>query len=178
MQRRNVAGTVRAWPGLSRALCTRRNTDSGAGLLRAEKGQKMGSPASDSRPLSPFTTIWRWHVTMVTSILHRLSGVALYGGAFVLVAWLIAAAMGQTVYGRFAHLAASVPGQIVLFGLTLAICFHLLNGVRYLIWDTGAGYEKQAASRSAWVVMVLSVVLAVAIWVTAYSGFGLLKAGG
>ncbi len=138
----------------------------------------MGSQFSDPRPLSPFTTIWRWHITMVASILHRLSGVALYGGAFVFTAWLVAAAMGQTVYGRFTALAGSVPGLVVLFGLTLALCFHLLNGVRHLVWDSGAGYEKQTAERSAWAVLVLALLLTVAIWAAAYSGLGLLNLGG
>ncbi len=138
----------------------------------------MGSQLSDPRPLSPFTTIWRWHITMVTSILHRLSGIALYGGAFVFVAWLVAAAMGQTVYGRFSALMGTIPGLVVLFGLTLALCFHLLNGVRHLVWDTGAGYEKATADRSAWLVLVLALLLTVAIWAAAYSGLGLLQFGG
>ena len=138
----------------------------------------MGSQLSDPRPLSPFTTIWRWHITMVASILHRLSGVALYGGAFVFVAWLVAAAMGQTVYGRFAALMGSISGLVVLFGLTLALCFHLLNGVRHLVWDSGVGYEKQTADRSAWTVLILALLLTIAIWAAAWSGLGLLKFGG
>jgi len=138
----------------------------------------MGSQLSDPRPLSPFTTIWRWHITMLASILHRLSGVALYGGAFVLVAWLAAASMGQTVYMRFVALMGSIPGLVVLFGLTLALCFHLLNGVRHLVWDSGAGYEKQTADRSAWTVLILALLLTIAIWAAAWSGLGLLKIGG
>jgi succinate dehydrogenase cytochrome b subunit len=133
---------------------------------------------SDSRPLSPFTTIWRWHVTMVTSILHRASGVALYGGVFVLVAWLVAVAAGETQYMKLMTLMASMPGKVLLFGFTLSLSFHLLNGVRYLFWGRGIGYDKAAADRSAWLVIALSAVLTLFLWGLAFGGFGLLQAGG
>lgn len=134
----------------------------------------MSANWSDPRPLSPFTTIWRWHVTMVNSIVHRATGIALFAGVFVLVVWLAAAADGQESYEKLMHIMASWPGRAVLFGFTLALCFHLLNGVRYLLWDVGHGFEKETADRTAWLAIILSIVLAVAIWVTAYWGLGLL----
>ncbi len=134
----------------------------------------MSSGWSDPRPLSPFTSVWRWHVTMLTSILHRAAGVALFAGVFVLVAWLAAAAEGQQTYEKLMHIMASWPGRLVLFGFTLALCFHLLNGVRYLLWDSGHGFEKGMANRTAWIAILLSLVLTIAIWVTAYWGLDLL----
>ncbi len=138
----------------------------------------MSAERSDQRPLSPFTTIWRWHVTMVTSILHRASGVALYGGVFAMVAWLAAAAEGPAMYARYVHIMISWPGRALLFGFTLALSFHLLNGVRYLLWGRGIGYDKAAADRSAWLVIVLSSILTLAIWASAYWNLGLLAMGG
>ncbi len=138
----------------------------------------MSTGWSDPRPLSPFTSVWRWHVTMVTSILHRASGVALYGGVFVLVAWLAAAAEGPKAYMKLMSIMASWPGRALLFGFTLALSFHLLNGVRYLLWDKGIGYDKETADRTAWVVIVLAAILTLAIWVTAYWSLDLLKVGG
>ncbi len=138
----------------------------------------MSANWSDPRPLSPFTSIWRWHVTMVTSILHRASGVALYGGVFVLVAWLAAAAEGPKAYMKLMAIMASWPGRALLFGFTLALSFHLLNGVRYLLWGKGVGYDKQTADRTAWLVIVLSALMTLAIWATAYWGLDLIKLGG
>ncbi len=134
----------------------------------------MSSHWSDPRPLSPFTSIWRWHITMLTSILHRVSGVALYGGVMVMIAWLGAAAAGPQYYARLMGLMASWPGRLVLFGFTLALCFHLFNGVRHLIWDGGHGYDKKIASRSAWLAFILAFLLTLAIWTVAYKGLGLL----
>ncbi len=138
----------------------------------------MSANWSDPRPLSPFTSVWRWHVTMVTSILHRASGVALYGGVFVIVAWLAAAAEGPKTYMKLMSVMGSIPGRALLFAFTLALSFHLLNGVRYLMWGKGVGYDKETADRTAWVVLVLSVLLTLAIWATAYWGLNLLSVGG
>ncbi len=135
----------------------------------------MSENGSDLRPLSPFTTVWRWHVTMVTSILHRASGVALVGGVMVLVTWLYAAAQGPESYSILMALMASWPGRALLFGFTLALCFHLLNGVRYLMWDIGHGYEKQTADRTAWFAIVGAALLTLALWAFAYWRLDLLS---
>lgn len=124
----------------------------------------MSSGWNDPRPLSPFTTVWRWHITMVTSILHRASGVALGAGALILSVWLFALAAGETQYEKVTALLGSLPGQIVMFGITMAFCFHLLNGVRHLVWDTGRGLDPKVTSKTAWIVIVLSFVLALGVW--------------
>lgn len=124
----------------------------------------MSSGWNDERPLSPFTTVWRWHVTMVTSILHRATGVALGAGALILTVWLFALSAGEKQYDKVTGLLGSLPGQVVMFGITLAFCFHLLNGVRHLIWDTGRGLDPEAASKTAWLILVLSLLLAIGVW--------------
>jgi succinate dehydrogenase / fumarate reductase, cytochrome b subunit len=122
---------------------------------------------TDKRPMSPHVSIWRWHMTMAASILHRVTGVANYVGAFLVVAWLFATAAGPDLYEPFAALVGSIWGQLVLFGFTLSVSYHLLNGVRHLFMDAGKGFNPKFASFTAGLALVLSIVLAVAIWLLA-----------
>jgi succinate dehydrogenase / fumarate reductase cytochrome b subunit len=125
----------------------------------------MSQPnAGSARPLSPHLDVWRWHVTMLASILHRASGVGLYGGAVLVVLWLIAAAAGPQCYGLFAHLGSSVVGLILWIGLTWAAFYHLFSGARHLVWDTGAGLTKEAASMLARLSIWASVLAVIAFW--------------
>ncbi len=126
--------------------------------------------APRARPLSPHMTIYRWPVTMATSITHRMTGIALSMGTLLLAWWLIAAASGPEAYATFTHLAASWIGQIVLFGFTWSLAFHLLNGIRHLAWDMGYGFAVPTANRTGWLVIVLSVILAAGAYALAYTG--------
>jgi len=119
--------------------------------------------AQRERPLSPFLH-YRWQYTNTLSILHRISGVLLSLGFFVLVYWLAAAAGGQGRYASAVAVLASPPLQLVLFGVVLAFCYHLLNGVRHLFFDTGRGFELATARKSARFVSVGAVVLALLVW--------------
>jgi succinate dehydrogenase / fumarate reductase cytochrome b subunit len=129
------------------------------------------APASASRrerPLSPFISVYRWPVTMLTSIVHRVTGVGLAAGAVILAWWLIATAAGPNAYASFAAVAGSWFGKLVLFGFTWALIYHLLNGIRHLVWDFGFGFEKNRAERTGMIVIVLSVILTIAIWTIVY----------
>ena len=117
--------------------------------------------------MSPHLSVWRWHVTMATSILHRASGVALYVAALIGAAWALSLASGPEAYANFKALMASPLGLLVLFGLTAATFFHLANGIRHLIWDFGYGLEKQAASNSSWVVFGFAAAATIAVWAIA-----------
>jgi succinate dehydrogenase / fumarate reductase cytochrome b subunit len=128
--------------------------------------------APRQRPLSPHLTIYRWPVTMATSITHRVTGVGLSMGTLFLAWWLIAAASGPEAYQTFTHIAASPLGELVLFGFVWALAFHLLNGIRHLAWDMGYGFDVPTALAVSWLVIVLSVLLAVAAFAAAYLGHG------
>jgi succinate dehydrogenase / fumarate reductase, cytochrome b subunit len=128
--------------------------------------------APRARPLSPHMTIYRWPVTMATSITHRMTGIALSAGTLLLAWWLIAAASGPEAYGTFSHVAGSVIGQIVLFGFVWSLAFHLLNGIRHLAWDMGYGFDVPTANMTGWLVIVLSVLLAVAAFALVHTGRG------
>ena len=126
--------------------------------------------ATRERPLSPHLQVYRWQITMTMSILHRASGVVLTFGAFALAGWLMAVAAGGEHYARAAACLASPPGRLVLAGFSLALVYHLLNGVRHLLWDAGVGFEIPEFYRSGWTVAVLTVVLTAAIWFFALGG--------
>ena len=127
---------------------------------------------ANDRPLSPHLQIYRLQLTSVMSITHRLTGLCLGLGSIALVGWLMAAAGGGQ-YFKCAQLAAgSIPGRILLFVWTLCLVYHLMNGVRHLVWDTGRGLELKQVYRSGWFVVVATFVLTIAIWIVAYGVAG------
>ncbi len=115
------------------------------------------------RPLSPHLQVYRWQITMVMSIVHRATGVALAIGLMLLVLWVVAAATGPEAYTHLRELLATPLGLLILAGLTFALFFHLCNGVRHLFWDAGMGFEKNQYHASGWMVVVVSLVLTLAV---------------
>ena len=122
------------------------------------------------RPLSPHLSIYRWQVTMLGSITHRATGIALSVGALVLAWWLVAISNGPEGYDGFMRYAASPIGIIVMFGFTWSLAFHLLNGERHLAWDMGYGYEKHTASRTGAFVFAASLIIAVGAFLFVWTG--------
>lgn len=116
------------------------------------------------RPLSPHLSVYRWPITMVLSILHRATGIAMSVGFIVLVAWLFDAASGPGSYATFAAAMGSPVGLLLLIAWSFAFFYHLANGARHLIWDTGRGLEKAQANASAWLVLTLAVALTAVFW--------------
>lgn len=125
--------------------------------------------ANVERPLSPHLQIYRWPVTMATSILHRATGIGLAAGTLLLAWWLVAAAAGPDYYALVQTVLGSILGRLVLLGFTWALFYHLLSGIRHLIWDTGRGYSIPVANRASWLVIGGSVVLTVLAWILAYA---------
>ena len=125
------------------------------------------SPGLPPRPLSPFTTVWRWHLTMFTSIAHRVTGVGLYLGALMAAGWAIALASGPEAYAQYTGLLGSPLGKLVLFGMTVSLLYHFANGIRHLIWDTGHGLDVRSANLSAVFVLAFSITAAIGLWVIA-----------
>ena len=122
------------------------------------------------RPLSPHLQVYRWQITMTMSILHRVTGVAITVGALGLAWWLVALAEGGAQYAHAAAIVASPVGKLLLFGFSLSLVYHLLNGVRHLLWDMGWGFEIPEIYRSGWAVVVLTLVFTAAIWFAAMRG--------
>lgn len=128
------------------------------------------SPGGRARPLSPYVTIWRWHITMATSILHRATGVALYGGALILAGWAFTLAAGGGAYAAYMGLMGSFIGRLILFGITLSAFYHLANGVRHLVWDTGHALDVKSADRSAVAVIAFAVAASAVVWAIGLTG--------
>ena len=127
-----------------------------------------GSGWADKRPMSPHLQVWRWHVTMATSIFHRASAVALYVGSLLLVGWLVAAASGPEVYAAYEGLLLSPVGLLLLFAFTAAATFHFANGLRHLLWDMGKGLDVKDANASGWFVILFAAVATILICVGAF----------
>ncbi|MBL4739704.1 MAG: succinate dehydrogenase, cytochrome b556 subunit [Sneathiella sp.] len=125
--------------------------------------------ANVERPLSPHLQIYKPQITMVTSITHRITGVALAGGTLLLTWWLIAAASGPGAYATVNGFMESWFGRLVLFGFTWALFFHLCNGIRHLFWDAGKGFELPTMRKTGMAAIIMSVVLTLLTWVIAYS---------
>lgn len=124
--------------------------------------------ASHPRPVSPHLQIYRPQLTSITSLLHRLTGIFLAIGILPLICWLIAAAAGTEAFDQAQALAGSIIGRSLLFLWTGAFFYHLLNGIRHLVWDAGWGYELTTTYRSGWTVLIGAVVLTLAAWALGY----------
>jgi succinate dehydrogenase / fumarate reductase cytochrome b subunit len=120
------------------------------------------------RPLSPHLQVYRWPITMLTSILHRMTGVANVGGMLLVTFWLVAMAMGPDTYAFAQEVLGSLIGQIILAGFTLSVVYHLLNGIRHLAWDSGWGFELGTSRMTGYLVFLGTVALSLCIWIAAY----------
>lgn len=121
------------------------------------------------RPLSPHLQIYRPMLTTAMSIMHRITGSALYVGTLFLAWWLIAAASGPQAYAAFQAAAGSFFGRLILFGYTWALFHHLLGGLRHLIWDTGRGFGPQEREWLARATIIGSLTLTILTWFVAFA---------
>jgi len=124
---------------------------------------------SQNRPLSPHLSIYKPIPTMMMSILHRITGGALYVGTILLVWWVIAAAAGPEYFDWVNGIYGSFIGRLVLFGYTWALINHMLGGIRHFIWDMGRGFEKETSTKMVWASLVASIVLTILVWIIGYA---------
>lgn len=123
--------------------------------------------ANPQRPLSPHLQVYRWQIQMVTSILHRATGVVLAVGS-LLFAWaLVALAAGPEQWATVTACATSPLGFLVLFGWSWAFAYHLINGIRHLVQDAGFGFKVASFLRSSWISVFGSLALTALVWVVA-----------
>jgi succinate dehydrogenase / fumarate reductase cytochrome b subunit len=118
-----------------------------------------------SRPLSPHLQIYKPQLTSVLSISHRITGVALGIGTLLLVAWIAATAKGPDAFAIVSGFLRNPIGLLLLFGWSVALFYHLANGIRHLFWDAGYGYDIQNAYRSGWIVVGATIALTVLAWI-------------
>ena len=123
-----------------------------------------GASGADRRPLSPHLSVWRWHVTMAGSILHRATGIGLYAAAIGLALWLTAAAAGPEAYTPIGLILSDWYGQGALYLLLAALAYHLANGVRHLVFDFGFGMKLADADVSAWFAILFAIIAPIGLW--------------
>ena len=124
--------------------------------------------ARAQRPLSPHLQVYSPLINMVMSILHRITGAALYFGSLLLAWWLVAAAAGPDYFGFVNGIFGSWFGRLVLFGYTWALMHHMMGGIRHFIWDTGRGYDLKTIDLLSWGTLVASAALTVLIWLAVW----------
>jgi succinate dehydrogenase / fumarate reductase cytochrome b subunit len=124
------------------------------------------------RPLSPHLQIYRPMLTMMMSIVHRITGAGLYFGMLLLAWWLIATASGPNAYGKFQWFMETLIGRLVLFGFTWALIHHMLGGIRHLIWDTGRGFGPVEREWLTLASLIGSIGITIMIWVVGYLALG------
>ena len=120
---------------------------------------------SADRPLSPHLQIYRWQLTSVLSILHRAAGLVLSAGTILLVWWLVAAASGPETYEGVQDFLGSWIGLLLLFGWTVSLFYHLCNGVRHLVWDTGHALDLKSTYLGGWIVVGATATLTLVAWI-------------
>jgi succinate dehydrogenase / fumarate reductase cytochrome b subunit len=120
------------------------------------------------RPLSPHLQVYRPQMTTMLSILHRATGIALAVGTLMILWWLVAAADSPEAYGRAMEFSRSAFGIVLLAGWSFSVYFHMLNGVRHLVWDTGHLFEIGCATKAGYVIFYGSLVLTILTWVIVY----------
>lgn len=117
-----------------------------------------------TRPLSPHLQVYRPQMTSVMSILHRAAGVVLTTGTLIMAAWLVSLALGKEAYDVVVMVIGHPLGQFVLFGYSVALIYHTLNGVRHLGWDLGFGLTIPQVYKNGQIVLFLTVVLTMGLW--------------
>lgn len=126
--------------------------------------------ADTRRPLSPHLQVYKWQVQMMTSILHRATGIALAVGTLLVLWGLVSLAGGEESFSQFKTCIGSPIGLVLLFGWSWSLFYHLCNGIRHLVQDAGAGYAIPQFVRSSWLSIVGSLVLTVLVWAFVFTG--------
>jgi succinate dehydrogenase / fumarate reductase cytochrome b subunit len=135
-------------------------------------GTNTSTGSKHPRPLSPFLTVYRWQYTMALSILHRVTGCALSVGLLLFVYWLAAAATGTAAYAQAQGVFAHPLVKVLLIIFSFSFFYHLLNGVRHLVWDAGFGFEKATARASGWIAFLGAIVVTAFFWFLVFSRGG------
>ena len=120
---------------------------------------------NDSKnPLSPHLQIYRWHISSLLSITHRISGVINLLALILIFFWLIFLSSGENNYESFLLIINSFIGKFILIGFTWSMSFHLLSGIRHLVWDLGYGFEIRTANITGVIVIISSLALTIIFW--------------
>ena len=120
---------------------------------------------NDSKnPLSPHLQIYRWHVSSLVSITHRITGILNLLGLIFICAWISSVGISENLFECFSVLLKGFIGKFILIGFTWSMSYHLLSGIRHFFWDLGYGYEIKTANFSGIIVIIGSLFLTIILW--------------
>jgi len=122
---------------------------------------------ANQNPLSPHLQIYRWHISSLLSITHRIAGVINLLALILIFFWLLGLSFGENNYELFLLIINSFFGKFILIGFTWSMSFHILSGIRHLVWDLGYGFEIKTANISGIIVIICSLVLTIIFWLFA-----------
>lgn len=127
------------------------------------------------RPTSPHLQIYKWNISSLTSIMHRLTGVLLYFSilaiSWVIVYYAYKLGANDPVVEAVVKEQCDCPMQKIMrvafygafFAIVFAVFYHFLNGIRHLFWDIGKGFELKTAKRTGYIVMSLAIIITIAV---------------
>ena len=118
-------------------------------------------------PISPHLQIYRWHISSLLSIIHRISGIINLIALILIFFWVLILSFGESNYELFLLTINSFIGKFILIGFTWSMSFHVLSGIRHLAWDLGYGFEIKTANISGAIVIILSLAITVIFWLLA-----------
>ena len=124
----------------------------------------LSAPEDIKRPLSPHLQIYKPQITSVLSILHRGTGIVLFGGSILWCFWFVSLAASRDTYHQAQALLLSPLGLFIVLGWSFSFFYHLCNGIRHLLWDIGIGYEMSTVRKTGWTVIFSSVLLTGITW--------------
>ena len=120
---------------------------------------------NSKNPLSPHLQIYRWQISSLISITHRITGILNFLGLIFISAWISSAGISENLFECFSVFLKSFIGRFILIGFTWSISYHLLSGIRHLFWDLGYGYEIKTANISGILVILSSLILTIVLWI-------------
>lgn len=121
----------------------------------------------DHRPISPYMLgpYYRFQITSALSITSRLTGVFLtVVGAPLAIAWLLCLALGQGAFEAMSTFLSGWIGRLLVLASLFSISFHLCNGIRHLLWDTGRFLSMAQVRSSGLVMLAATIVLSALTW--------------
>ena len=119
---------------------------------------------NNQNPISPHLQIYRWHISSLLSITHRIVGIINLLALIFIFFWLLMLSFGESNYQLFLSLLNSFFGKFILIGFTWSMSFHILSGIRHLFWDMGYGFEIKTANISGVLVIIFSLILTIIFW--------------
>lgn len=122
------------------------------------------APKKTERPLSPHIFIYKPMLTMTLSMIHRITGAALYFGTALLVWWLVALASGGEAYGTVSWFMGTPIGLLIMVGYTWALFHHMVGGIKHFLWDFGKGFELDTVEFVAKLAVVIPILLTILVW--------------